>query len=724
MAFERESFNRTIRNDAGDIVPNAQITVYSSSGGMATIYGSLTGAPKGNPFNTGAGGKAEFYADPGRYDVHVFKGGNVAVLKDVDLSQKALREDLAESDSQVLIAGEPAKNVAALRSELNQKSIGGLVYSLESIKDLSTAPKIPGAQYSIRNFWTGLGSGGGIFVWDPDRPKSEHNGGAITDPDKLSDLGLPSDTDPFGTYFTANTEGVGCFERLIEDAVYFEHFGAVGDAQLNSTKALLRAFQYSREGRDSPVKAGDGTFLTTEPLPWEGRINITGTGGTRSRTTIRATAAMPAIIDGLMGDGDTGLQSASWFEKLRLECNELAGHGIRGSTNHSRFDLEITGATEIGAFIRFGWDNGGSLKVSNGTGSGVKLGGQNNINSWQRIEVYAVDGYGCWIEGSYAFRADALLTEGTFGPALITKNNKGVSIGAWYCENCDRGAGYEYTQGTVKALWHSIGASSDTGIGIAFPDLVSIDVAFLNVFNDHDCMFFMPGADSAKVGTVYLNNLESDPPMPPIIGISGNTSITSIARGTLSGAVIGNVYPRFGTRDLPLFTILDSTLPSYNASRAKDARFNQALNGNLSIFDVSDFVFVQAGSGTTTFELSSKTLPASPREEVYQLSCTESTSDTFRLQFNADNTPRLKGKWGIFSLWVKAEAGVTARIAVGPGSQYANFSGDGEWRQLLFFCEISEEGNMSVLIQGTGMTSGNIQWSKPAIYEVGSNLNA
>lgn len=233
MRFERESFNRTIRNDAGDIVPNAQITVYSSSGGLATIYGSLAGGSKSNPFNADAGGKAEFYAKPGRYDVHVFKGGNVAILKDVDLSQKALREDLSGPDSNVSISGRPAREVAALRDDLadpledvpivdsngdsvvdlrkdlSEKNVEGIVFNLPNIKDLADAPKIAGAQYSASSYSSDFASDGGLYQYDPDADKSLNDGRTIIAPEAISEWsGLRSD---LATLVNWSESGSGAF---------------------------------------------------------------------------------------------------------------------------------------------------------------------------------------------------------------------------------------------------------------------------------------------------------------------------------------------------------------------------------------------------------------------------------------------------------------------------------------------------------------------------------
>jgi hypothetical protein len=61
----------TIQNEAGDIIPGAEITVTDEDTGLpATIFSSIGGAAKSNPFFADSNGFAQFYAGSGTYRVN------------------------------------------------------------------------------------------------------------------------------------------------------------------------------------------------------------------------------------------------------------------------------------------------------------------------------------------------------------------------------------------------------------------------------------------------------------------------------------------------------------------------------------------------------------------------------------------------------------------------------------------------------------------------------
>lgn len=65
---------------------------------------------------------------------------------------------------------------------------------------------------NVLNYHTGLEGGGGVFYWDASKPKAEHNGGTVIDPDKA----FPSDWNnqtQLTTWFTAGSSGTGVWCR-------------------------------------------------------------------------------------------------------------------------------------------------------------------------------------------------------------------------------------------------------------------------------------------------------------------------------------------------------------------------------------------------------------------------------------------------------------------------------------------------------------------------------
>ena len=64
------AWQATIQNEAGDIVPAAEITVLHEATGLpVTIFSSVGGAGKTNPFPADAKGFAQFYAAAGTYRI-------------------------------------------------------------------------------------------------------------------------------------------------------------------------------------------------------------------------------------------------------------------------------------------------------------------------------------------------------------------------------------------------------------------------------------------------------------------------------------------------------------------------------------------------------------------------------------------------------------------------------------------------------------------------------
>lgn len=92
----RAAWERTITDSAGNVLTGVQIAVFQQDGTTpATIYGQLSGgAALANPFNTGVQTSAKFYADPGRYVIRAVKDGQTKDFTDVDIADKAIRDDV------------------------------------------------------------------------------------------------------------------------------------------------------------------------------------------------------------------------------------------------------------------------------------------------------------------------------------------------------------------------------------------------------------------------------------------------------------------------------------------------------------------------------------------------------------------------------------------------------------------------------------------------------
>jgi hypothetical protein len=97
----------TIQNDAGDIIPGAEITVVDENTGLnATIYSSRGGAALANPFFANSNGFAQFYAPSGTYRVTAENTGTgeTQTWRYIDLGDAASR-DVGTTSGNVMEVG-------------------------------------------------------------------------------------------------------------------------------------------------------------------------------------------------------------------------------------------------------------------------------------------------------------------------------------------------------------------------------------------------------------------------------------------------------------------------------------------------------------------------------------------------------------------------------------------------------------------------------------------
>lgn len=108
-----------------------------------------------------------------------------------------------------------------------------MVSTADFAKTIPTMSQIAGvigenvfSRLTLSGFHVSNDKGGGVFYWDPARPKTEHNGGTIIDPDIV----FPTDwnnTAQVTVWYTPAASGAGCWVRQFESAYLMaEWFGA------------------------------------------------------------------------------------------------------------------------------------------------------------------------------------------------------------------------------------------------------------------------------------------------------------------------------------------------------------------------------------------------------------------------------------------------------------------------------------------------------------------
>jgi hypothetical protein len=93
--------------------------------------------------------------------------------------------------------------------------------TVATVANLMSTPTV--GALNVLNYYSGS-EGGGVFYWDSNKLKSEHNGGTVIDPTKV----FPSDWNDqvqLTNWFTCNTAGSGCWVRQHQNKLDTAWFG-------------------------------------------------------------------------------------------------------------------------------------------------------------------------------------------------------------------------------------------------------------------------------------------------------------------------------------------------------------------------------------------------------------------------------------------------------------------------------------------------------------------
>lgn len=165
-------------------------------------------------------------------------------------------------------------------------TVNGFAESVGSVQELLQQSTSGTEQVLVQGWWAGSNSGGGVFYYDSNRNKSEHDGGTVISP-----------TVPFGSAYADFLNGVGeteptgkgCWVRAVDGDPYPEWFGAIGNNSFDCAPALQAALDYCSGKRRSSTQAGrmlrlhGGRYVFNTGLTYTWRLdnNITDDGDMR-----------------------------------------------------------------------------------------------------------------------------------------------------------------------------------------------------------------------------------------------------------------------------------------------------------------------------------------------------------------------------------------------------------------------------------------------------------
>lgn len=157
---------------------------------------------------------------------------------------------------------------------------GDLSYPVSDIQSLLTAPTLSNRRYTVSSYhpgWSVLNKnpmGGGSFVWQASRPKSQHNGGTVIAPEAPFPADWNNESQK-AAWFNFTTSGSGCFVRVGFEKVNVMDFGAKGEYNagsktgVNDAKAWQKAIDTAKalglEGTSAGLKESfisESIFIT------------------------------------------------------------------------------------------------------------------------------------------------------------------------------------------------------------------------------------------------------------------------------------------------------------------------------------------------------------------------------------------------------------------------------------------------------------------------------
>lgn len=354
------------------------------------------------------------------------------------------------------------------------------VVTLNSIKDLADLPSgflRTDRQYSAPSFWPGLGTGGGIRVWNPDRPKSEHDGGRFVDPDKILDLGIFGDADPFGSYFTAASGSEsGCFDLIrTESYITPYHYGGYPSIMIDSTQPI-RASIYSGLSCHLP----QGSWIITDTLTILDRRKLFGVNVTWSPND--------SLTTNLVWEGDAGKEMVRCAKEPFGTATTSAIAGV----DVSRIYLDGKGVAAVGFYGAQCREESvfNFIIARNCQLFGILFEGDHYYVTFNNLLARDNDGIGI----AFGYNYNNLFTDNRFN---------GVDIGYIRAQSC----GVKYDAATAPTGFDiSLNPRGGCGIYARLKSTSKIGHA-LSEFNYGPGLTIETfGATRARIGSTYLEN--------------------------------------------------------------------------------------------------------------------------------------------------------------------------------------------------------------------------
>lgn len=153
--------------------------------------------------------------------------------------------------------------------------------------------------------------GGGLFYWDGNESKSNHNGGTIIDPDHTSTIGSSS-------WYSSQNSSDGCWKRQNTENINTKHFGAKVDGSSDDTLPIQNYINYF-----GSLKLPSGTSIITDTI----LIDTSTTG-----SIYKGEGKEKSFIE---AQGLSGKDSFQLDDQTAIFRTHFKDFGIKGDARHA-----------------------------------------------------------------------------------------------------------------------------------------------------------------------------------------------------------------------------------------------------------------------------------------------------------------------------------------------------------------------------------------------------
>ena len=343
--------------------------------------------------------------------------------------------------------------------------------SANTIPDLLAVDTAKFQSVNLLGYHSAGDGGGGVFYWDANEDKANHNGGTIIDPTKTfpSDW---SDTAQQDSWFNTTNTGSGCWKRVYDGKVYVDWFGAKGDGTTDDSKALQKAIDIGKNITQSSLSiqylvnkliVKDKIDFVLDSLRIKGTSsdNIIEQQGTLKNVTYK-NLEIEGTADSSTYQLAIGNYSGQYIYNFKIENCYIFNTNV-GISWTAKTSGEVNGVWCINNKVEncFGVNSGQGYGILNGWGKNVNIIG-NKINNCERHSIYSGGGEDIIISDNVITNHRINLTDTDIKCAIDVSRSKNIIVKGNIIQDFKGGAIYIAGEATTLDICENVLVENNT----------------------------------------------------------------------------------------------------------------------------------------------------------------------------------------------------------------------------------------------------------------------